>query len=130
MKITTLVLFAIALNITMARCDDVHLVETAMHDDVLVPNGQEATNSIYVLLLPLHETNGMVHINPVVLRTFDAKEIGKILEGAVKLGFLPKDSTLHIDPSPVMKGPPDDQVKALKDHCKEIGITVKVSGTA
>jgi hypothetical protein len=129
MKAIILVLVAIALNITIARCDDVHLVETAMHGDVLAPAGEAATNSIYVLLLPLHE-GGTVHINPVVLRTFDAKELGNILSGVVRLGYLPRNSILHIDPSPVMKFPPDDQVKALKDYCKEIGITVEVSGTA
>jgi len=129
MKILTLVLATIALNTTIARCDDVHLIETTMYGDELVPRGEPGTNSIYVLLLPLHN-GGAVHINPVVLKTFDAKEIGKILEGAVKLRHLPKASTLHIDPSPVMKFPPEDQVKALKDHCKEIGITVEVSYTA
>ena len=129
MKILIPILVAIALNTTIAHCDDVHLVETAMYGDGLVPRGQPATNSIYVLLLPLHG-NGAVHVNPVVLRTFEAKEIGNILEGAIKLGYLPKGSILHIDPSPVMKFPPEDQVKALKEHCKDIGMTVEVSGTA
>src|SRR3569833_4070990 len=120
---------AIILNITMARCDDVHLVETAIYGEALAPRGELATNSIYVLLLPLHNGNE-VHINPVVLKRFDAKEIAKILEGAIKLGFLPKASNMHIDPSPEMKFPPEDQVKALKDRCKEIGIIAKVSDTA
>jgi hypothetical protein len=128
MKTIMLVLIGIALNTTVARCDDVHLVETAMYDDVMVPRGELATNSIYVLLLPLHD-GGAVHINPVVLRTFDAKEIGKILGGAVKLGYLPRESVLHVDPSPVMKHPPEQQIKALTDYCKEIGMTVKVSIT-
>jgi hypothetical protein len=128
MKIIILVLIGIALNTTVARCDDVHLVETAIYGDSMVPRGEPATNSIYVLLLPLHE-GGAVHINPVVLRTFDAKEIGQILGGAVKLGFLPRGSVLHIDPSPVMKFPPEDQIKILTDHCKEIGLTVEESST-
>lgn len=129
MKTIILVFVCIALNIVIARCDEVHLVETSMYGDVMVPRGDLATNSIFVLLLPLHE-GGAVHINPVVLRTFDAKEIGQILSGAVKLGFLPRGSVLHIDPSPVMKFPPEDQVKVLKDKCKEIGLTVEVSDTA
>ncbi len=129
MKVIILAFVAIALSTMIARCDDVHLVETAMYGDAIVPRGQLATNSIYVLLLPDHE-NGAVHINPVVLRTFDAQEIGNILEGSIKRGYLPKGSILHIDPSPVMKRPPEDQVEALKEHCKEIGITVKVSDTA
>jgi len=129
MKAILLAVAAVALNTMIARCDDVHLVETAVYGDAMVPRGELATNSIYVLLLPIH-ANGMVHINPVVLRAFEAKEIGKILEGAIKRGYLPKSSILHIDPSPVMKRPPEDQVKALEEHGKEIGITVIVSGTA
>lgn len=111
MKTIILVLIGIALNTTVARCDDVQLVETAIY-------GEPATNSIYVLLLPLHD-GGAVHINPVVLRTFDAKEIEQILGGAVKLGFLPRRSILHVDPSPVMEFPPAEQVKALTDYCKK-----------
>lgn len=129
MKATMLILAAIALSTTIARCDDVHLIETAIYGEALAPRDEPATNSIYVLLLPLHDS-GSVHINPVVLKTFDQKEIGKILEGAVKRGYLPKGSILHIDPSPVMKFPPEEQVKALKEHCKEIEITVEVSDTA
>jgi hypothetical protein len=129
MKTILLILIGIALHTTVARCDEVHLVETSMYGDAIVPRGEPATNSIYVLLLPLHE-GAAVHINPVVLRTFDAKEIGKILGGAVKLGYLPRGSVLHIDPSPVMKFPPEEQIKALTDYCKEIGITVKVSITS
>jgi hypothetical protein len=128
MKTMILVLIGIALNIAVARGDDVHLVETAMYGDVMRPRGEAATNSIYVLLLPLHD-GGTVHINPVVLRTFDAKEIGKILRGAVKLDYLPRGSVLHIDPSPVMVRPPDAEVKKLADDCKNIGVTVVVSET-
>jgi hypothetical protein len=128
MKTIMLVLIGIALNTTVARCDDVHLIETAIYGDTMVPRGEPATNSIYVLQLPLHD-GGAVHINPVVLRTFDAKEIGLILGGAVKRGFLPSGSILHIDPSPVMKFPPEEEVKALTDYCKEFGIIVEESST-
>jgi hypothetical protein len=128
MKTMILVLIGIALNTTVARCDDVHLLETAMYGDVLVPRAEPATNSIYVLLLPLHD-GGAVHVNPVVLRTFDAKAIEQILGGAVNLGYLPRGSVLHIDPSPEMKFPPQDQIKALTDYCKKIGMTVELSAT-
>jgi len=129
MKTITLILFCLALNTVVVRGDDFHLVETAIYGDVWVPRGEPATNSIYVLLLPVHDGGGVV-INPVVLRTFDAKEIGQILGGAVKRGFLPRGSVLHIDPRQEMKFPPEDQIKALTDYCKKIGITVKVSLTA
>lgn len=128
MKTIILVLIGITLSTTVARCDDVQLVETEIYGDVTSPQVGPATNSIYVLLLPLHDSGG-VHINPVVLRTFDAQEIGGILEGAVKLGFLPRRSVLHVDPSPLMKFPPEEQEKALTDYCKKFGIIVEVSRT-
>ena len=123
MKITAIVFTALALSTLSLLADDVHLVQTTVHDDP-VP----ATNSIYVLLLPLHEGTN-VTIGPVVLKKFDGKEIGGIIEGAVKLGFLPRGSVLHVDPSSVMAGPPDAEVKMLTDYCKKIGITVAVSLT-
>src|SRR5258708_38988564 len=124
MKIIAIIFTALALSTLSLLADDVHLVQTTVHDDP-VP----ATNSIYVLLLPLHEGTN-VTISPVVLKKFDGKEIGGIIEGAVKLGFLPRGSVLHVDPSSVMMaGPPDAEVKILTDYCKKIGITVAVSLT-
>jgi hypothetical protein len=76
----------------------------------------------------LHD-GAKVHINPVVLKKFDGKEIGRIIEGAVLRGFLPSGSVLHLDPSPEMERPPDAEVKALMNHCKKIGVTVVVSLT-
>lgn len=103
--------------------DNFHLVQTTIYDDN-VP----ATNSIYVLLLPLHE-GAQVDLNPVVLKKFDGKAIGGIIEGAVKLGFLPRGSVLQVDPSPLLARLPDAEVKILTDDCKKIGITVAVSLT-
>jgi hypothetical protein len=124
MKTITLILLCLALNTMIVSADDFHLVQTVAHGDT-----PPATNSIYVLLLPLHE-GGKVDINPVVLKKFDGKEIGSIIEGAVKLGFLPRGSVLHIDPSPFMVSQlPDAEVKILTDYCKKIGITVAVSLT-
>jgi hypothetical protein len=129
MKTITLIILCLTLNAVIVCAEDFHLVETIPYGDTLVPSGAPATNSIYVLLLPIH-TGAKVVINPVVLKTFDAKEIGQIIGGAVARGLLPSGSILHIDPSPQMEGPPEVQIKALTDYCKKIGITVKVSGTA
>ncbi len=123
MKIITLILLGLALNTMFVCAEDFHLVQTVAHDDPA-----PATNSIYVLLLPLHEGTN-VYINPVVLKKFDGKEIGGIIEGAVKLGFLPRGSVLHVDPSPLMVPPPNAEEKILTDYCKKIGITVAVSLT-
>jgi hypothetical protein len=126
MKIVAIIftaLAALALSTLSVLADDFHLVQTVAYGDT-----PPATNSIYVLLLPLHE-GGKVDINPVVLKKFDGKEIGGIIEGAVKLGFLPRGSVLHVDPSPLMVSPPDAEVKILTDYCKKIGITVAVSLT-
>jgi hypothetical protein len=103
--------------------EDFHLVQTIAYDDP-----PPATNSIYVLLLPLHD-GAKVDINPVVLKKFDGREIGRIIEGAVKRGFLSSGSVLHIDPSPLMARPPEAEVKILTEYCKKIGITVVVSLT-
>ena len=124
MKIIAIIFTALALSTLSVLADDFHLVQTTVHDDP-VP----ATNSIYVLLLPLHE-DGKVCINPVVFKKFNGKEIGGIIEGAVKLGYLPRGSVLHVDPSPLMAHQLSDaEVKILTDYCKKIGITVAVSET-
>ena len=104
------------------------MVQTIAVGDRLLPAGALATNSIYVLLLPLHE-GGKVHINPVVFKKFDAKEIGLVISGAVSQGFLPSGSVLHIDPSPRMDWPPDAEVRILTDYCKQAGITLVLSPT-
>ena len=124
MKIIAIIFTALAINALSVCADEFHLVQTVAHDDT-----PPATNSIYVLLLPLHE-GAKVNINPVVFKKFDGKEIGGIIEGAVKLGFLPRGSVLHVDPSPLMvRQLPDAEVKILTDYCKKIGITVAVSMT-
>jgi len=128
MKIIAIIFTALALSTLSVRADDVHLVQTIAFDDRMLPANAPATNSIYVLLLPLHES-GKVHINPVVLRKFDGKEIGRIIEGAVSRGFLPSGSVLHVDPSPRMASPPDAEVKILTDYCKNVGVTVVESST-
>jgi hypothetical protein len=129
MKIIAIIFTALVLNTLPVLADDVHLVQTIAFGDRMLPANTSATNSIYVLLLPLHES-GKVHINPVVLKKFDGKEIGRIIEGAVSRGYLPSGSVLHVDPSPEMVSPPDAEVKILTDYCKKIGITVVVSFTA
>jgi hypothetical protein len=126
MKTITLILLCLALNTMIVCAEDFHLVQTIAVGDRLLPAGALATNSIYVLLLPLHE-GGKVHINPVVLKKFDGKEIGGIIEGAVSRGFLPSGGVLHVDPSPRMASPPDAEIKILTDYCKQAGITLLVS---
>ena len=123
MKIIAIMFTALAITALSVCAEDFHLVQTVPYDDT-----PPATNSIYVLLLPLHEGTN-VYVNPVVLKKFDGKEIGEIIEGAVKLGFLPRGSVLHVDPSPLLMRPPDVEVKILTDHCKKIGITVIESMT-
>lgn len=131
MTMKTFALFCIcsALMAAAVRADDFHLVETTMYGDPLVPTGAPATNCIYVLLLPIHD-GGSVVINPVVLRKFDPKEIGQIIDGAVARGFLPKGSVLHFDAGPELQRPPEGAIKALMDSCKKAGITVSVSQSA
>jgi hypothetical protein len=129
MKIIAIIFTALALCTVPVLADEVHLVQTIAYDDTMLPAKAPATNSIYVLLLPLHEGT-KVHINPVVLKKFDGKEIGRIIEGAVSRGFLPSGCVLHVDRSPEMVSPPDAEVKILTDYCKKAGITVIVSGTA
>ena len=128
MKIITIIFTALALSTLSVLADDVHLVQTIAVGDRMLPANALATNSIYVLLLPLHES-GKVHINPVVFKKFDGKDIGRTIEGAVSFGFLPKGSVLHVDPSPRMASPPDAEVKILTDYCKNIGVTVVESST-
>jgi len=129
MKIIAIIFTALAISTLSVCAEDFHLVQTIAYGDTLLPASAPATNSIYVLLLPLHD-GAKVHINPVVLKKFDAKEIGRIIEGAVSRGFLPRGSVLHVDPSPQMVPPPDAEVKTLTDYCKRIGVTVVVSLTA
>jgi hypothetical protein len=129
MKIIAIIFAALAMSTFSVLADDVHLVQTIAYDDTMLPAHAPATNSIYVLLLPLHE-GAKVYINPVVLKRFYGKEIGGIIGGAVSRGFLPSGSVLHVDRSPEMVSPPDAEVKTLIDDCKKIGITVVVSGTA
>jgi hypothetical protein len=121
-----IMLYCLMLTTTAALAEDLHLVQTIAVGDRLLPADARATNSIYVLLLPLHE-GGKVHINPVVLKKFDGKEIGGIIAGAVSRGFLPSGSVLHVDPSPRMDSPPDAEVRILTDYCKQAGITLLVS---
>lgn len=120
MKTLTIILFCFTLGTMSGWADDFHLVQTVAYGDTLAPAGKLATNSIYVLLLPIHMGTNVV-INPVVLRHFDPTEIGKIIGGAVTRGFLPAGSILHFDPSPQLEGPPDDQVRSLIDYCKKMG---------
>src|SRR5579871_3852219 len=96
MKTIAIIFTALAMSTLSVLADDFHLVQTTVHDDP-VP----ATNLIYVLLLPFHKGTKTT-VNPVVMKKFDGKEIGGIIEGAVKLGFLPRGSVLHVDPSPLM----------------------------
>jgi len=128
MKTITLILLCLALNTMIVCAEDFHLVQTIAYDSTLLPASAPATNSIYVLLLPLHE-GAKVHINPVVLKKFDAKKIGQIIGGAVSRGFLPSGSVLHFDPSPEMEHPPEAEIRALADYCKKAGITLIVSLT-
>jgi hypothetical protein len=128
MKFIAIIFTALAISTLSVCAEDFHLVQTIAYDDTLLPASAPATNSIYVLLLPLHE-GAKVHINPVVLKKFDGKEIGMIIGGAVSKGFLPSGCVLHVDPSPEMVSPPDAEVKILTDYCKKIGITVVVSST-
>ena len=128
MKTITLILLCLALDTMIVCAEDFHLIQTSFSGDRLVPSGAPATNSIYVLLLPLHES-GKVHINPVVFKKFDAKEIGLTISGAVSFGYLPSGSVLHIDSSPRMEPPPEAEIRTLTDYCKKIGITVAVSPT-
>jgi hypothetical protein len=128
MKIIAIIIAALAISTLSVCADEIHLVQTIAYDDTMLPVNAPATNSIYVLLLPLHD-GGNVHINPVVLKKFDGNEIGRIIEGAVARGFLPKGSVLHVDPSPEMERPPDAEVKTLTDHCKKVEINVVVSST-
>jgi hypothetical protein len=128
MKTITLILLCLALDTMIVCAEDFHLIQTSFSGDRLVPSGVPATNSIYVLLLPLHEGT-KVHINPVVLKRFDAKEIGLIIGAAVSRGFLPSGSILHVDPSPEMEPPSEVEIRALTDYCKKTGIIVAVSLT-
>jgi hypothetical protein len=128
MKIIAIIFTALAMSTLSLRADEIHLVQTIAFGDSMLPANGPATNSIYVLLLPLHES-GKVHINPVVLKKFDGKEIGRIIEGSVSRGMLPGGSVLHVDPSPEMALPPDAEVKVLADYCKKIGVTAVVSRT-
>jgi hypothetical protein len=118
MKMIAIIFTALALGTLSVLADDVHLIQTIPYDDK-----PPATNSVYVLLLPLHE-DGKVIINPVVMKKFDGKEIGGIIKGALKMGYLPGGSVLHVDPCPLIAPPPDAEVKILRDYCKKIGITV------
>jgi hypothetical protein len=129
MKTIILTLCCLTLTTAAGLAEDFHLVQTIAYGDTLLPAGAPATNSIYVLLLPLHD-GAKVHINPVVLKKFDGKEIGRIIEGAVSRGFLPSGCVLHVDPSPEMVPPPDAEVKILTDYCKKLGITLVVCETA
>jgi hypothetical protein len=129
MKTITLVLLCLTLNTVIVCAEDFHLVQTISYGDTLAPSGKPATNSIYVLLLPIH-TGSHVVINPVVLKKFDAKEIGQIISGALTRGFLPSGSVLHFDPSPEMERPPEAEIQALTNYCKKAGITLIVSETA
>ena len=130
MKRLILVFSCLTLTTVAALAEDFHLVQTAIYDGLPVPYEGSATNCIYVLLLPAHNPSGYVYINPVVLRKFNGKKLGKIIEEAVSRGSLPSGSVLRFDPSPVMERPPDAEVKELKDYCKKIGVTVVVSSTA
>jgi hypothetical protein len=132
MKTITLILLFLTLNTVIVCAEDVHLVETLYNGAFLDPKGVPSESPVYVLLLPIHDGThgGHVYINPVVLKTFDAKEIGQIINLMVKIGELPSGSVLHIDPSALMAEPPEEQIKALTDYCKKIGIKVDVSGTA
>ena len=123
MKMIAIIFTALALGTWSVLADDVHLVQTIPYDDT-----PPSTNAIYVLLLPLHE-DGKVIINPVVMKKFDGKAIGGIIKGAVKMGYLPGSSVLHVDPSPLIAPPPDAEVKILRDYCKKVGIPVMVSLT-
>ena len=129
MKIIAIIITALAISTLSVCADEIHLVQTIAYSDTLLPASGPATNSIYVLLLPLHD-GAKVHINPVVLKKFDGKEIGRIIEGAVSRKFLPSGSVLHVDPSPEMERPPDAEIKALTDYCKKVGIKVVASSTA
>jgi hypothetical protein len=128
MKIIAIIITALAISTLSVCADDFHLVQTTVYDDTPLPASARATNSIYVLLLPLHDHTNVV-INPVVLKKFAGKEIGRLIEGAVKMKYLPGGSVLHVDPSPVMVGPPDAEVKVLTGYCKKIGVKVVVSLT-
>jgi hypothetical protein len=128
MKITAIIITALAISTLSVCADEIRLVQTIAYGDTLLPASAPATNSIYVLLLPLHD-GAKVHVNPVVLKKFDGKEIGRIIEGAVSRKFLPSGCVLHVDPSPEMERPPDAEVKALTDYCKRIEIHVVVSST-
>jgi len=128
MKIIAIIFTALALSTLSVLADDVQLVRTIVFDDRMLPANGPTTNWIYVLLLPLRQNDGTVHINPVVMKKFDGKEIGRIIEGAVSRGYLPSGSVLHIDPSPEMMSPPDTEVKSLMDYCKKIGITLVIRG--
>jgi hypothetical protein len=128
MKIIAIIITALAISTLSVCAEDIHLVQTIVYDDPPLPASARATNSIYVLLLPLRD-GAKVYINPVVLKKFDGKEIGRIIEGAVNTRSLLGSSILHVEPSALMERPPDAEVKALTDYCKRIKITVVVSST-
>src|SRR5579863_7336635 len=115
MKSLIIFLCCAALGIVAVHADEFHLVETTVQDET------PANTPIYVLLVPNHISGpaGGVVISPVVMRKFDGQKIGQIISDAVARGLLPKGSVLHIDPSPVMNGPTEVEIKALRDACEK-----------
>ena len=110
----------------IARCDDIRLEQAQMYGDVTGTPDKVATNAIYILVLPLHLHSGQdVSINPVVFRTFDAKGISLTLKMYMHLGHLSQGCVMYYEgnPNPYLAGPTSEQIKALTDFCKTIGIT-------
>jgi hypothetical protein len=131
MKIITLIILCLTLNTAIACAEQVHLVATWLNGDLVDPATSKPPKSpAYVLLLPIHESDGRVVINPVVFTTFDVKAIGLVIRGAVIHGYLARGSVLALDVGSAIKPPPDEQIKALTDYCKEQDITVGISPTA
>ena len=131
MKLIILLFSCITLTATAGLTEHVHLVGTWPNGDLVDPaTGKPPTRPAFVLLLPIHESNGTVVINPVVFTTFDVKAIGLVLKGAVKNGTLAPGTILDLDNAQTMKEPPKEQIKALHDYCIEIGISFGVSATA
>jgi len=126
MKTIPLILFCFALNTAIVWGKDFHLTQTELHG---ADTDKPSESPIYVVLVPRKDdpTGG---VYPVVYKSFDSQQLGRLILGLLKEKTLTSGDRLYLDFSPVMAHPPKSEIEALTVYCKKMGITVVFSGTA